>query len=255
MHASVCRLYQNGECKRGRECPLLHALPLTRPPAAATAAAAASCQQERDDITSEGASVESSENWTSSSGSRSWADMSEDMWFRGAGPPGRWHSTEAGGRPGGPGGPASRPEGPPDVGGEFPSFSDRVESIPEFLPHVAGHPAHEFGDDAEGQAHKSKSAIRRRQRQMTEKWAAMKEVNSATSLPVVQALQGMSTRPPLTLHAPRTESASPERPAPPTPSPRRPRRRGDDNDQDDSGDDQDDHRRGGRGEKSTKVSL
>ncbi|CAK0801968.1 unnamed protein product [Prorocentrum cordatum] len=229
--ANYCRLYQRSECLRGSECPMLHAVHLTT---GAAPAHSQSSQTRRDDI-SEGFSMDSSseDNWTSSSGSRSWADMSEGLWTvqraglprtrPAAEPPRAWSARAASSRD------------------EFPSFDERISHIPEFMPSESRE------NDAAGYSHKSKSAIRRRQRQMTVKWAAMREVNSTMSLPVMHALSGMPSSLPPARYSPRTESASPERPPAPAPSPRRPRRM-DDHDPGDSCDD-------GHAFENTKVSL
>ncbi|CAK0805925.1 unnamed protein product [Prorocentrum cordatum] len=222
----VCRKWQRGACSR-EQCPLLHALP-PQP-----------CLSERQDVASQAAPLESSsESWTQSSSSRSWADMSEDLWAI-AGPLGRWQTPEA---------PATRTAGAGSSHDELPSFLDRIAIFPEWFPTEGGGSLpREFGDDMDGHNHKSKSAMRRRQRKMSNKWSAMKELNNATSAPVLRVLNSMPPQLPPVQHAPRTESASPQRPLAPAPSPRRPRRI-DQNDPDDSGD-------GGLDVKNTKISL
>jgi len=71
---------------------------------------------------------------------------------------------------------------------------------------------------------------------MMEKWTVMKARNSASSLPVIEALSrwALVSPPRQTRREPRTESASPLRPSPPPPSPRKQRRA---DEHDDSGDD------------------
>jgi hypothetical protein len=235
MHARVCRLYQRGECLLGGQCPLQHtALQTADGSLDSTRLPASDCS-----------SAKGSENGTSNSGGHSWADMSEELWRITAPAP------QAPQQPGDfVGGRLGQPRGLPEhLEDGLPSFSDRVASIPEFLPSEAARaPPHAPRDDAQDRAPKSKTAIRRRQRKMTERWTVMRELNGATSMPVAEALQGMPPDcqlPPASLR-PRIGSASPERPPAPPPTPRWQRRR-DDHDQDDSGDD-------GPVE-STKVSL
>lgn len=226
----------------GAECPLLHTA-LQTAPQTADGSLESTCLPASDSSSS----VKGSENGASNSGSRSWADLSEELW-RNAGPltqaPQQPHDPVAQ-----PSGLPARLEGPPGRGDELPSFSGRIASIPEFLPSEAARaPPHAPGDDAPGRAPKSRAAIRRRQRKLTERWTVMKEMNNAASMRVAEALQEMPLDchlPPASL-LPRTGSASPRRPPGPPPTPRWQRRR-DDHDQDDSGDD-------GPLE-STKVSL
>ncbi|CAK0832408.1 unnamed protein product, partial [Prorocentrum cordatum] len=107
LGARCCRLYQRGCCLRGRECPMLHAVHLTT--------GAAPAHPGKPDNSESDSSRE--DNWTSSSCSRSWADMSEGLCaVQPAEPPRAW-STGA----------ASSCD-------ELPSFDERIAYIPEFMP-------------------------------------------------------------------------------------------------------------------------
>ncbi|CAK0881632.1 unnamed protein product [Prorocentrum cordatum] len=200
--------------------------------------------------TPRGSSVESSDLWTSSSGSRSWADLSEDLWCGRAAPlavpPGRGPAPEA---------PAARRAVARASGDELPSFQDRIADIPEIVlgeggaaqPREREESSRSISEDvSEGDARKAKSALRRKCRQRNERRAEALNLNSATSLPVLQPHETPQRLPP-PQYAPRTESASPQRPPAPPPTPRRLRHR-EDHDPDDS-------RYGGSALESTKVSL
>ncbi|CAK0829348.1 unnamed protein product [Prorocentrum cordatum] len=222
LDANYCRPYQRGCCLRGRECPMLHAVHLTT--------GAAPAHPAKPDNSEGDSSGE--DNWTSSSGSRSWADMSEGLWaVQPAGLPGTRPAAEP---------PRAWSAGAASSRDELPSFNERIANIPEFMPSESRE------NHAAGDSHKSKSAIRRKQRQITKKWSAMMELNNTMALPVARALSGMPSSLPPAQHSPRTESASPERPPAPAPSPRL--RRMDDHDPGDSCDD-------GLAFENTKVSL
>ncbi|CAK0861650.1 unnamed protein product [Prorocentrum cordatum] len=263
-----CRAFQAGLCQRGGDCPLMHQLPAGDSSTTADASYRPSASSGLSDAGQlEGQDSQDNESswswsWTSSgasSESRSWADLSEELW--GTAPAtaaranGTWPSQPpgAGGKPSGwaPSAPsaAARPVPPgPDDG--FPSFSDRNPNIPEFIPSEAA----SLGGAASAQPRvpKSKSAARRKQRMVMEKWVVMKAKNGATAAEMVEAACIALSRPQAqTSHEPRTESASPPRPLVPPTSPRKQRRsREDGNDSDDSGDD-----RGERAFVNTKVSL
>ncbi|CAK0800663.1 unnamed protein product, partial [Prorocentrum cordatum] len=218
-----CRAYVKGGCSRGSQCPLLHGLHLTAPPA----------WDSSDDTSDKGSG---SEHQTSSSSSRNWADMSDDLWTVQPALPTGQHAAE----------PPRARAGP--AGDELPSFRERLPNFPEFLPREAGGAlACRARDDAHGRDRQSRSAIRRRQRQLGEKWAAMRRLNDATSQPAWYALAGMPPCLPPPQHAPRTESSSPSRPPAPATSPRRARRKKC-HDADDSDD-------GGSDPENTKVSV
>ncbi|CAK0875746.1 unnamed protein product [Prorocentrum cordatum] len=275
---NLCRQYQFGTCGLGAACPLLHVQPpsgVPGPPGGATPSESSSNRASRASRASpaiqataiqgsgDDGGSESAWSWTSSSGSRSWADQSEELWggaqaHAQAAPPfgggGEVSSAagrrlvqatrlQTGGSSAGFSGPwASIPAG----GGELPVFNNRVSGIPEFIPGVSTLAP---SKDAEAQQEpKSKSAARRKQRTMMEKWTEMKARNSATSLPVVEFLSNWKVYapPPQTRREPRTESASPRRPAAPPASPRKQRQKHE-QDPDDSGNE--------GGFQNTKVSL
>lgn len=259
-----CRLFRVGLCTRGADCPLLHVEPAEAPSTVSkdfsTGSPAPSDAGTPDGQDNHDSQSRWSWSWTSSasSESRSWADLSEELWFSAAPagtPAGRANGAGpsqppgAGGRPGGWAPSAPGAVAPPDVAGGLPSFSGRVTNIPEFLPGEAVPAAAPQGGP---RGPKSKSATRRRQRMVMEKWVTMKAKNGAVAAEMVEAAC-IAVSGPLahTQREPRTESASPPRPLVPPTSPRKQKRGNrDDHDSDDSGDD------GGDGAVvSTKVSL
>jgi len=150
-------------------------------------------------------------------------------------------------QPGGPKVPAVSQPGQSDL----PTFSERLKDVPEFwceAPHWLDPDPPQWrarpGDsdqDEEKAAPKSRSATRRRQRQVLQKWIQMNRKNNDSSRPVIEAICKWS---PCTSQLPparrgkHSENMLP--PPPPPPSPRKQKRRSDCDAEDGSGDEAED---------------
>lgn len=226
LTGNYCSAFRSGKCTRGNKCPLRHS---HADGGAGTAHVRDSASPARTDSS---ASADSSWTWTSSS--KSWADWSEELW-------------------------ASLPQsgGPKFLPvsrlgqSELPTFSQRLKDVPEFWceaphwldPNPPPRAVPGDSDQDEEKAPKSKAAIRRRQRQVLERWVVMKNKNNDMSRPVLEAICKWS---PCSSQLPparrgrgrRSDDASP--PPPPPPSPRKQRRNRDCDEEGGSGDEAED---------------
>lgn len=248
-----CRLFQSGTCWRGEECPLMHSWPAEVSTTASRDLSSTSGSTPSNlGLLLDGHDSQDDQNhwgwsWTSSASSESWssADLSEDsratVWTPLRQPP------SVGGRASGQAVAALGAAAPQSPASGLPSFSGRITHVPEFTPSEDCPKASPQEPPAPP---KSKSAARRRQRMLMEKWVTIR--NGAAAAELVEAACRALSRPrPPPQCKPRTQSASPPRPGV---SPASPQKHGrscrDKNDSDDSGDDG-----GGSAIVCTKLSL
>ncbi|CAK0804910.1 unnamed protein product [Prorocentrum cordatum] len=204
---NICQAFFSGSCKYGDRCIFSHAFVQAgskRETVGSRAAAALAASQASDS-----SSDQSSSYGYGQGSSRSWADQSQDIWPEVPRPPSAQAPTRVR---------DALPPGFEVSGWQLPSFGDRL-GFPEFIPSDDGSP-----ERSRGWGPQSKSARRRRQRELGDRRAEYAKANAKRSDEAVAAALAFQARPcdrsAPHLDFPRSEEDSPVRPPAPRPTPR-----------------------------------